>query len=390
MKRHFSFLHISDVHLSNQPSLLRTERELKESIIALTLKSLQEAVDFVISHNLDALFIAGDLFESERIDPETINSAFQILSLLDNIPVFIAPGNHDLFGNIYTRDRLKFYGITSPDNLIIFNTQDFDSVEIDGIKVFGCANLIPEHNPFLSKPEMNDKDINVALCHGSLLSFIPEGKELWLPFNEDDLLQAGFDYIALGHYHGYREITTKGGIIKAAYPGSLVPVTMKEKGDRGGLHVEITKEDNACTVRAEFVRLSQLKIEDININLTPDTSIKELSERLRKTLSSYQDSSQIIFNINLAGFGLPNMEMLYEDIDEYCLFARFNTENLSSININDMLSMYSKDSTIGMFLRRLLEEIENADEPEKRLIINALAYGLDALSGKQINPRYED
>ena len=390
MKKDFSFLHISDLHLSNQPSLLRTERELKEKIINLYLMSLEEAVSYVTTNDLDALLIAGDLFESERVDPEIMKKTFEILSIAGEIPVFIAPGNHDLYSSVYAEGPLKFFNIQLPDNVHVFNTQDFSYVELEGVHVYGCACMVPEYNPFNSTVEGRDGWINLAICHGSLIKYLPEDKEAWLPFSEEDLLNSGFDYIALGHYHAYREIRDSTGALRAAYPGSLVPVTMKDKGQRGGLHVRITREGESKRVTSEFVRLGQIGLEEISLNLPPETNIKELSEMLMERLSGYDDSPRTVFILNLSGFGFPHVEEITEEVGGHCLHLHIRRENLFSTDLEDILSRYSEKSTLGMFARRMLEEIENSQGAERRLLVNALAYGLDALMGRQIGPRYED
>src|SRR5690606_24811815 len=61
------------------------------------------------------------------------------------------------------------------------------------------------------------------------------------PFNSAELLAAGFDYTALGHYHRYSDIRDDRGMIRAAYGGIPVARGLDETGDHFVLLGEIEK-----------------------------------------------------------------------------------------------------------------------------------------------------
>jgi len=89
------FIHTADIHLdtsfsgSGFPSRIGVRK--REAIRGTFRRILEEAralpVDFVL--------IAGDLFESERVTPDTFEFVRRQLEGLGAIRVFISPGNHD-------------------------------------------------------------------------------------------------------------------------------------------------------------------------------------------------------------------------------------------------------------------------------------------------------
>ncbi len=390
MKKRFSFLHISDLHLSNRPTIGRTDEEVQSLVIERVFKSLENAVQFTLSRQLDALFIAGDFIESERLDAELLKRAFGILEVLGETPVFISPGNHDLYDSLYTEEVFRFYGIHVPGNIVIFSGSDLTEYESGDVRVYGCANRIPEINPFRIKPELEPSKINIGLIHGSLTNYIPEGKEPWLPFDEEELLGSGFDYVALGHYHSYKEVTDSKGIVRAAYPGSLVPVTKKDTGPRGGLLVKIEKESDSISVKCEFIELARLCLEKIEVAITEDLTTEEIRKRIISEMNSYSRPEDTVFYITLTGSGRPDIEAIAGALKEQALHIEFDTENLRYFDIEELLERYSEETTIGMFIRRIAEALANASDRERRILMNTLAYGIDALQGREIRPRYED
>ena len=65
------------------------------------------------------------------------------------------------------------------------------------------------------------------------MSSAPRKVSNYLPFNQEDLRNSGFDYIALGHYHQHKLFDDDYGNIIAAYPGSPEPLGFDETGPHG-------------------------------------------------------------------------------------------------------------------------------------------------------------
>src|SRR6185436_20063981 len=75
----------------------------------------------------DALLIAGDLFEADRVSRDTIAFLVSEFRAIPQVPVFIAPGNHDPFtpASPYATEQW-------PKNVTIFRSASWESVPVHG------------------------------------------------------------------------------------------------------------------------------------------------------------------------------------------------------------------------------------------------------------------
>jgi len=83
----------------------------------------------------DALLIAGDLFEGDRISHDTTQFLSGLFESIPHVPVFIAPGNHDPF----TPDS-PYATMTWPENVAIFDSPQWQCHRVKGGHV-DCAWL---------------------------------------------------------------------------------------------------------------------------------------------------------------------------------------------------------------------------------------------------------
>ena len=134
MARQIRFIHTSDVHLdtsfagSGFPSRLGDRK--REAIRSTFRRILEDAKRVPV----DLVLIAGDLFEHDRITPDTVQFLKQQFESLGRIRVFISPGNHDPF-----LPGSPYHDETWPGNVHIFRDEEFRSVELPelGARVSG-------------------------------------------------------------------------------------------------------------------------------------------------------------------------------------------------------------------------------------------------------------
>ncbi|MBI5095723.1 MAG: DNA repair exonuclease [Candidatus Hydrogenedentes bacterium] len=154
----------------------------------------------------DALLIVGDLFEHDRVSLDTLAFLRGEFASISHVPVFIAPGNHDP----YMPDS-PYATMAWPDNVVIFSSPKWTPHALDNapLTVHGFAFDGPDIsvNPFGALAVPQDGRLHVAVAHGSENSFIPSGKTAYAPFRAEDAAPDGLAYLALGHYHGLRQLT---------------------------------------------------------------------------------------------------------------------------------------------------------------------------------------
>lgn len=124
---------------------------------------LENIIQRAASWPADAVLIAGNLFEHDRVTPETVTFLRQTLGGA-GVPVLIAPGPRDPFAHDSPYARMPW-----PENVVVFDTPAWRSVALERVPltVHGLAAVSmaePDILPALS-PEPDGRT-HVALAHG--------------------------------------------------------------------------------------------------------------------------------------------------------------------------------------------------------------------------------
>jgi len=384
----FRFLQLSDLHIGDRSSFCKRLQRYTEEV-------LKKGINIINEYKLDALFIAGDFFENNSIEDEEIKFIFECLKGLQEIPVFISPGNHEFYkGSLYDPNVLRLRDLGEwPTNVKIFSKNNFEAFSLSDAVIYGRANTNREDRAFDHLPELNSEKVNIAIFHGSRERNAPKDKESWLPFTDEELISSGFDYVALGHYHDYAEIRDKDGNIRGAYSGSPLARAKDETGNRGGLIIEVIKEGDKTRVDTEYVILTDFQVKKESIYIEPNqdiSSLKNMMIRRMKEVRSLKDTYFIFeFEGMLEKIEIEDLEKLVEELRKHCFDIEFKTINLHR---NSLLKDFqSQKTTEGLFIQKMKELIDRAQSDEERKRYErARLYGLDAFKGKEIRPRYED
>ena len=211
-------LHTSDLHLGRKG---REEDIWKqwEKIVALTQ---QEKVDILI--------IAGDIFDNgqaERRLKQRFCSSLERLTR-EGITVLVIPGNHDL------RQGNALEGIELPGVKVAF---DYEVVILEGI-AFHLFPFSPEitGQDLVKIRQKTEAKFEIGVCHASYVAIrdifndLGDSQAIHIPLLPEDVKLLQFDYLALGHYHNAKYWQV--GKTHCVYPGSIEPLSFKEKGKR--------------------------------------------------------------------------------------------------------------------------------------------------------------
>lgn len=182
---------------------------------------------------VDAVVIAGDLFEHNLVQDRLVHDVLQVLAESKS-PVYVLPGNHDAFAqdSVYRRTSWK----NRPQHVVLF--EGADPVPVPG------ANLVLLPAPLRHRKSFQDPTSSLAaapvggavivgVAHGSLRiegKYSPDD----FPIPLDAARRTGVDYLALGHWHGqfaYDERT--------AYAGTHETTKFGESNSGRALIVEI-------------------------------------------------------------------------------------------------------------------------------------------------------
>lgn len=253
----YRFIHTADLHLDSPlKSLALRDSALAEVIGTASRTVFARIIDLCLEERVDALLIAGDLYDGAQTSMKTARFLTQQLRRLDEagIETFLIRGNHDAESRITGQ-------LVLPPSVTVFGAQasvvqrDKDGL---GIAIHGISFARPHAPDSLLekfKPPVQGA-VNIGMLHTSLDGSL--GHDPYAPCRLADLHNSGFDYWALGHIHARAHYT---GAVHVVMPGipqgrdigeaGAKSVTLVTVGDDGRL--EVTER---MTALARFERVA--------------------------------------------------------------------------------------------------------------------------------------
>jgi DNA repair exonuclease SbcCD nuclease subunit len=241
-RRTLKLVHTSDAHLDTDSF---TGEQRRSSCRRLEL-AFRKVVDTVCEERADLFMIAGDLFDSSRVERAAIDFVLAELSRA-TCPVVLLPGNHDCYdnGSIYRRVDFRQAGshvhpVTAEEGEMLV----FPELEAT---VWGRAMVDHDHanRPLAGVPPRLRDYWHIGIAHGFLAKNRREMRSSLITPGE--IADSGFDYLALGHVHVFREVSQEP--TKACYSGSSAPLYMGKK--EGGSVAVITLDRSSGVTLAE-------------------------------------------------------------------------------------------------------------------------------------------
>lgn len=235
----FRFVHTADLHLDSPlKSLAFRDPGLATAVGSATRTVFTAIVDLCLAERVDALLIAGDLYDGHQTSMKTARFLVGQFGRLHaaGVRVFLIRGNHDAESRI--TNELVF-----PDSVTLLRNRT-DTVELQAgslpVAIHGISfaeprapkSLLPQFAPPVAGA------VNIGLMHTSLGG--TEGHDTYAPCALADLDGSGFAYWALGHVHVRAQHQGRATVVMPGIPqgrdvGEAGPrsVTLVTVGDDG-------------------------------------------------------------------------------------------------------------------------------------------------------------
>jgi len=292
----FRFIHTADVHLDSPlRTLALKNEEMAELVANATRTTFTRIIDLCIDEQVDALIIAGDLYDGELTSMKTaVFFVGEMQRLVEaGIKGFIVRGNHDAQSKITQH-------LTLPEGVHVFSTRG-DKFVLDelGVAVHGCSfSKGPIPKSLLTKYKAAEGDlINVGVLHTSLAGSAQH--DPYAPCSVDELQAQNYTYWALGHIHKREVHATAPTTI--VMPGIPQGRHINESGPKSVTLVDIDDEQNVTAVE----RLtSVVQFQRLEVDLTSVADWQELGIRLDRAFAEIVArvrSQQLIVRVNLTG-----------------------------------------------------------------------------------------
>ncbi len=256
------FLHLADVHLDTL--FAGKGAALRPRLREASREAFRRALRLAVDREVDAVLIAGDLFDGERLSFQTEGFLREELERLagQGIPVLYATGNHDPADGLSGGNRLVW-----PENVTLFRDPEPRTVTVrrgeavvGTVTAAGHPTRYEERDLSATFPRPPEDGLpHVALLHTQVVSAGGAADhDRYAPSELPRLRAAGYDYWALGHIHLRQELSALPGI---RFPGNLQGRNPRETGAKGALVVEVPMAGAAP--RVEFVELAPIRWETV-------------------------------------------------------------------------------------------------------------------------------
>lgn len=289
------FIHTADLHLDSPLASLAARNEaLAELFQDASRKVLQSLVDTALEESVDALLIAGDLFDGDQRDVHTAMVLQRELRRLEaaDIPVFIIWGNHDAEAQL-----LRVLNL--PANVHAFDGRGGKCHFADERAVVHGVSYSKRQAPesLLGKFGQPDKHrFNIGMLHTSLTG--ADGHNDYAPCTVNELIDKGYDYWALGHIHKRSVHHEQPAIVM---PGNPLGRHINEAGERSVSLVTLSSEE---APRIETINLAPIRFDRLPVDLAGTDDKRDAFARILKALNDYRqalETDHLVVRVQLSG-----------------------------------------------------------------------------------------
>ena len=353
----FRFVHTADLHLDSPlKSLALRDPELKQQVGIGTRETFAKIVNLCIEEKVDALLIAGDLYDSDQTSMYTARFLANQMQRLhqEGIRVFIIKGNHDagsvITGQLIFPDSVKIFSIKA--ETVTIAKGDLN-IAIHGVSFPNRPvpeSLVPKF------PSPSEGMFNIGMLHTSLGG--AQGHDTYAPSNINELQQVGYDYWALGHIHKQSCHTGETTVVMPGIPQG------RNIGEDGEKTVSLVSVDETGITELQQVSLSVLQFERVKIDVSDITEWRELVETIHKSIQQLMQTLShkiYVLRLNLLGTTDLNWRIRRDSeilLEEACRIVDDNHEfwiekveiNTRGKTVNDNNQVYAGALTNLAFL----------------------------------------
>ncbi len=363
-------IHCADLHLDSKMTSNLDSARAKERKMEI-LNTFNRMVDYAATNSVEAILIAGDMFDTNNISALARNTVRDAIVSNPGIDFYYLKGNHD-------RDNFLASLDVIPDNLRLFNDEWSsymldEKVVLSGIEL-NKVNLGSYINSLILDPGM----FNIVMLHGQESESTVKDKAEVISIK--DLKNKNIDYLALGHIHSYKEAPIDGRGVYC-YPGCLEGRGFDELGVHGFVLLDIDGDNHR--IDRKFIPFADRQLRELTVDITDISTTSQIIEQIDRMMESYPVGSRNLLKIILTG-GVDiecekDIDYIYKHYEPLFYFVKVYDESKLKVNFED----YKYDESLkGEFVRTVMGSDDKLTESEKAAIIRI---GLQAIAGEEID-----
>lgn len=257
---------------------------------------IERIAALAVQENVDAVLVAGDVFDSQTVSDRTIRRTFNAMHGFAG-PWIMIPGNHDaaLAESVWHR-AIRLGAI--PDNIRI--AREPAVIEFSELGFAVLAAPLTQRQTYTDLTEWFDSAetapglLRIGLAHGSMQGVLADDIDSPNPIAANRAKQARLDYLALGDWHGCKQIDDF-----TWYSGTPEQERFKDNGAGHALIIDLPGINTPPQVQQHLV--GQHPWQQWSERITVASDLDQLLERLTTQPTSTVLDLSLSGEIDLAG-----------------------------------------------------------------------------------------
>ena len=345
-------IHTADLHLDSKLKRHLDDRRAKERRDELLL-TFQRLVEYAAREGVEAILIAGDLFDATKISATARNAVYHAVKNHPDLQFFYLRGNHDADG--FLQD-VKDHFEELPENLKLFS-DTWTSYELCGKDDMGVvitgAEMNAENKGKLAASLLLDQSKrNIVTLHGQEVETAGKKDAEVIPLRE--YKNKGIDYLALGHIHAPKlEKLDARGVY--AYAGCLEGRGFDECGPRGFYLLEVT----ANGIQAQFVPFAKRVTYELIVDVSKALVSDDVVACIRREAKTAGVSGEDLVKAVLVGETEMDAELdlgyVAKALEEEFYFFKVKDQSRPKVDYE----RFALDASLkGEYVRRIREAVQ--------------------------------
>lgn len=360
-------IHCADLHLDSKMSA-NLERDKAKERKGEILHTFERMVDYAALHNVDAILIAGDMFDTKNISAAARSTVLFSINNHPQITFYYLKGNHDNDNFLIGLEEI-------PENLKLFGAE-WTSYQEGSVVISGIELSHENSGSAYVSLVLDSRKFNIVMLHGQESETTSRDKSEIIHLKE--LRNKGIDYLALGHIHAYKKapLDARGTY---CYAGCLEGRGFDECGEHGFVELDIDETTGKYT--HQFIPFAGRKLYSVSVDVSGCETTAEMTSKTTAALQAAGCEPESLVKIILTG----TLDVACEKDIDYLLshfrplfyFVKVYDETALKIQIED----YMLDESLKGEYVRLIMQDNSLPEEAKSIIIR---YGLQAIAGEEV------
>jgi DNA repair exonuclease SbcCD nuclease subunit len=311
--------------------------------------AIERIAALATAEQVDAVLVAGDLFDAQTVADKTIRRTFQAMAAYKGNWIVI-PGNHDaaLAESVWTRAQ-RLAAIPANVQLllqpepVLFADQGFAVLPAPLTQRQTYHDLTDWFDDAQTPAHL----LRIGLAHGSVEGQLPESADSPNPIAADRAQTARLDYLALGDWHGTKQINPR-----TWYSGTPEQERFKDNGAGQVLMVDIDQPGAEPKVTQHAIGQHQWIKREVTLAVDADL------DNLLTELQQVPDKSVVDLTIH-GQINLQNHQRLWQILGDFEARQRCLQSDLSQLRLyptaDDIAALHA-DGYVGEVIEELRQQ----------------------------------